>query len=304
MKFIQYLTEKLIVLGKGERYGQVVFLAGGAGSGKGFAAKNFMEFDKFKIRDVDEWKRMFIELDKIKGNHPEVRGLDLSKPEDVMKLHAVVREKGIKSKTLNLLLQEIKPDRLPNLMFDVTLKDHDDILEVTPKLLDLGYEPKNIHIVWVLTDYSIAVQNNKGRPRVVPDEILFTTHVGAAKSVTDILKGKAKLINNRKFIDGQIDVILNNPENTIYYQGYDPDSKKSERDAIKTQKGKGTLTDPMQGFGAERAVIKDFKYIRIKKQGQPMVTDHDIRQELADWITNNVPVSKETEAIRSYKIEP
>ena len=33
------------------------FLAGGAGSGKGFAIANFMEKEKFKIRDVDEWKK-------------------------------------------------------------------------------------------------------------------------------------------------------------------------------------------------------------------------------------------------------
>ena len=30
------LIEKQIIVGKGKRYGQVVFMAGGAGSGKGF----------------------------------------------------------------------------------------------------------------------------------------------------------------------------------------------------------------------------------------------------------------------------
>ena len=33
----QYLEEKLIMYNQGKRYGQIVFLAGGAGSGKGFA---------------------------------------------------------------------------------------------------------------------------------------------------------------------------------------------------------------------------------------------------------------------------
>ena len=32
------------------------FMAGGAGSGKGFAIKNFCK-EEFKIRDVDEWKK-------------------------------------------------------------------------------------------------------------------------------------------------------------------------------------------------------------------------------------------------------
>ena len=53
LKFRQYLEEKLIMYGQGKRYGQIVFLAGGAGSGKGFAISNFMEKEKFKIRDVD-----------------------------------------------------------------------------------------------------------------------------------------------------------------------------------------------------------------------------------------------------------
>ena len=43
LKFRQYLEEKLIMYGQGKRYGQIVFLAGGAGSGKGFAISNFME---------------------------------------------------------------------------------------------------------------------------------------------------------------------------------------------------------------------------------------------------------------------
>ena len=54
LTFSQYLEEKLILYQQGKRYGQIVFLAGGAGSGKGFAIKNFMEGEKFKIREVDE----------------------------------------------------------------------------------------------------------------------------------------------------------------------------------------------------------------------------------------------------------
>ena len=44
------LEEKLIVYGGGKKYGQIVFLAGGAGSGKGFASekiyakKNYSRF--------------------------------------------------------------------------------------------------------------------------------------------------------------------------------------------------------------------------------------------------------------------
>ena len=59
---IMLLTEKLIMFNQGKKYGQVVFMAGGAGSGKGFASKNFMEVNKFKVRDVDEWKKAFMAM--------------------------------------------------------------------------------------------------------------------------------------------------------------------------------------------------------------------------------------------------
>ena len=39
--FEEFLEEKLIMLSNGKKYGQIVFLAGGAGSGKGFAMFNF-----------------------------------------------------------------------------------------------------------------------------------------------------------------------------------------------------------------------------------------------------------------------
>ncbi len=73
--FSQYISlqEKLIMYQQGKRYGQIVFLAGGAGSGKGFAIKNFMEGEKFKIRDVDEWKKAFMKLADTKKMYPTIQ---------------------------------------------------------------------------------------------------------------------------------------------------------------------------------------------------------------------------------------
>ena len=75
------INEKLIMFNKGKKYGQIVFLAGGAGSGKGFATKNFLEMKKFKIRDVDAWKLAFIELSRLTKNpkylYPFFRSVNL-----------------------------------------------------------------------------------------------------------------------------------------------------------------------------------------------------------------------------------
>ena len=148
----QYLEEKIILYGQGKRYGQIVFLAGGAGSGKGFAISNFMEKEKFKIRDVDEWKKAFIKLADTKGTHPELKGLQLRNPKDVYKVHMFVKEIGIKDKSLELLLRDANTNRLPNIMFDITMKDANDITDVLPKLIEAGYDSKNIHLTWVLTN--------------------------------------------------------------------------------------------------------------------------------------------------------
>ena len=100
-KEITTLLEKQIIIGKGKRYGQVVFMAGGAGSGKGFARDHFLEGDKFKLRDVDEWKKTFLKLAKLKNKYKQLRGLDLRKPKDVVILHEFIRSKTNTSNRVN-----------------------------------------------------------------------------------------------------------------------------------------------------------------------------------------------------------
>ena len=217
--FSQYLEEKLIMYAQGKRYGQIVFLAGGAGSGKGFAIKNFMQGELFKIRDVDEWKKAFQFLADTTSAYPEIRGLKLRNPRDVEKLHMFVKDKGIKSKTLDLLLKDVNTKHLPNIMFDITMKDATDINESLPKLLEVGYNPKNIHLTWVLTNYAVAIVNNRNRERIVPEDIMLLSHEGAAASMYKVIKG-----NLPRGLEGGVRVILNNRENSIPW--IDPDTKE------------------------------------------------------------------------------
>lgn len=266
----QYLEEKLLMLGKGKRYGQVVFLAGGGGSGKGFAASNFMESDKFKVRDVDEWKRLFLRIEKETGKYPELKGLDLRKPGDVFKLHKFTEKLGVKAKTLKTMLQDVHPDRLPNIMFDITAKKLASITDVLPKLQAVGYDANNIHLVWVLRSYRISVAANAKRSRVVPEDILLQTHEGAARTVYDVVtKGTLP----RNMMDGGIYVILNNPKNTVY----------------RTDKAGNKLKNT-QG----RAVIKSFTYLTVKEPNKPIKTEGNVLSQLLTWIRENVPKTKMT----------
>ena len=269
LSFREYLEEKLIMYNQGKRYGQIVFLAGGAGSGKGFAIKNFMEGEKFKIRDVDEWKKAFMKLADTKKLYPEIRGLSLRDPKSVYKLHMFVKRKGVKDKSLDLLLRDANTSRLPNIMFDITMKDASDIGDVIPKLVEAGYDSKNIHLTWVLTNYAVAIVNNRNRERVVPEDIMLLSHEGAATNMYDVVRGKLP-----RGLNGGVRVILNNRDNTIAWA--DPETKKP-------------MKTPMGDI-----IVKDFTYLTFKKEGKSMGPEADVKRQLLGWISDNVPKTKLT----------
>jgi hypothetical protein len=297
----QYLEEKLIMLSNGKRYGQIVFLAGGAGSGKGFAATNFMQSELFKIRDVDEWKSSFMKIADLADNPEklaklhlrgstfdpekfrEIKGLNLKKPADVSKLHQFVDELGIKDNTMTNMLKGMRNRKtLPNIMFDITAKNVQSIHNMMPDLLRAGYNPANIHMVWVLTNYQIAIKNNSSRSRVVPADIMLQTHSGAANTMFSIIQKKGKKLA----INGSIHVILNNPENTIKWEEGDVSrgGKKLTKAAI-SNRTKGRW----QPKSNKLSVIKDFTYITLKHRGKDMKTEKEILVTLHRWIENNVP---------------
>lgn len=287
-----HLHEKQILYGQGKKYGQIVFLAGGAGSGKGFTVKNFMRGEDFKVRDVDEMKIAFQKLDqlkkftlddllkkygdKIRESDMEIikknvldkgyslKDLNLKTPEHVYSLHVLVRATGAKDKTLDLLLDGAKEGNLPNIIFDSTFADLDDLTTYIPKLINAGYQEKDIHVTWVLTNYEIAIQNNKTRDRVVPDDILLKTHRGAAQTILGLVKSGFP-----KNVNGGFYVILNNPENTMYL--VDPKTGKHYKD-IKGKK-----------------VVGNFTYLTLKKPGGSITNDADIKKQLYTWIKSNVP---------------
>ena len=288
----QSINEKQILYNGGKNYGQIVFLAGGAASGKGFARDNFMQGSQFKIRDVDELKIAFQKLDelnkftltdlldKYKKNINQsdmnliqktvidkgysLKDLNLKTPEHVYALHVLIRATGAKDKTLDLLLDGAKLGTLPNIVIDSTFADLDDMKIYIPKFLAAGYKAKDIHVTWVLTNYEIAIKNNKTRDRVVPEDIVLKTHRGAANTVFTLIR-----TGFPKEIDGGIYVILNNPENTMFI--VDPKTGEHYKD-IKGKK-----------------VVGNFMYLTIKKPGKSITTDSEIKKQLYSWIQDNVP---------------
>jgi len=285
----EQLDEKLITFSNRAPYGQIVFMAGGAGSGKGFAINNFIDAAGFKVRDVDEMKKAVGKLDELgkfsidkwfdkysdklnpderahveefvvgKGMTISDVASNLKNPNNVAALHYIVDSMGLKDKWLiNMLSGKTNKETLPNLLFDITAKKVSSITEVIKPLINTGYDSKNIHLIWVLTNYHLAVSQNKSRERVVPDDILLNTHEGAAKTIWSVLNGALP-----KGLNGRIDVILNNRENTVMFK----DSKGNE----------------MKG------AVKGFTSLPVKKQGGGVLPEKLWKQMLYGWINDNGP---------------
>ena len=269
----EQLDEKQILFQQGQKYGQVVFLAGGAASGKGFASDNFMQSDRFKVRDVDEWKKNLQKLDAIARDvdkKAKQKGIDTKKKfgvhasdlnlkneEDVFRLHDMVQQLGWKEKTLDLLLGgATNKDRLPNIMFDITLKNTKQ-LKIIPRLVELGYKPENIHLVWVLANFTVALERNATRPRKVPEFKVIETHTGAARTMLSIVKGAIP-----RALNGRVTVVLNNNDQTIFY---------------KDAEGKDTK------------LVKGFTSIDVKKEGASFSKDAYVQGKIYDWVKKNAP---------------
>jgi len=302
-------------------------MAGGAGSGKGFAIDNFIDAAGFKVRDVDEMKKAVGKLDQlgkfsvdkwykkygkklsdkpVKGGglspkaHIEEfvlgKGLsisdiskDLKNPNNVASLHYIVDSMGLKDKWLiSMLSGKNNKETLPNLLFDITAKKVSSITDVIKPLIANGYDSKNIHLIWVLTNFHVAIQANKERDRMVPEDILLQTHEGAGKSMWSVM---TKILP--KGLNGRIDVILNNRNETVPYTDKD---------------GKPIKVEPSQQNKLEKAqiVVKDFKSLPIKKQGGGVLPEKTWKMLLKSWILDNAPktidLSQDLETSEEYMI--
>ena len=267
------LLEKLITFG-GQAYpkfGNIIIMAGGAGSGKGFV-KDKLVGAEGKVFDVDELKTLASKAPRIIKRIKDELGTDLPKlasnlkdPENVGKLHGIMGDYlKLDSKVKKAMYTSIfaaDPDRKPNIIFDVTLKDLQKLEKITRDVSNLGYDKKNIHIVWVINDIEVAKSQNKSRDRVVPSEILVNTHRGAANTMGDILNMGKSL---KRYMDGDIVFAFN----------------KVGVDANLTKSGKGG------------SYIKDANYFYVKKQGKaPTSVDKleaDIRRKISGYVPRGV----------------
>ena len=128
-----------------------------------------------------------------------------------------------------------------------------------------GYQPKDIHIVWVLSDYRIAIKQNLGRTRTVPPEILFHTHEGAAKTMLSLAKDSYP---DKSLIDGDVWTIV------------------GRANGVTSETGGSYIAKP--GVSDVNAL----KFIRLKKSGASFDSPNTVWSKIGCHICKNTPLQE------------
>ena len=229
------LQESKIVTFEGNsapKFGWAVVMAGGAGSGKGYVINNRILLPN-KTIDVDELKKQYLKLkiknpetykddgitfdevnpkilikiqngQKLKSDEiDEVIKTVLKNPKYVSVLHGIVRRKDWKDKIVNHFFNNVNPDKLPNVIFDMTGDSESKLIKTASKAKQYGYKTA---LVWTVTNFEVAKDRNAKRERSVSDKILTNTHQGAKNAILGFLdKPEAT-----KYYD-EVWIVINSP---------------------------------------------------------------------------------------------
>jgi predicted kinase len=169
--------DKMISFNNGyPKFGYCVIMCGGGGSGKGHIIDNHLMIQG-KVFDVDKLKQQYIDIhnnaDYLEQN-PQQKKYDMTNPQDTEALHFLIKDKGWKEKSRDYFKNAHKTSQnLPNIIFDITGKNFNEINEAVEIAKELGYK---IVLCWVVASKSTAIERNKTRKRVVPQQALSDAH--------------------------------------------------------------------------------------------------------------------------------
>lgn len=267
MNFSKLIFEKLIQFNKGAKSGNAVLLAGGAGSGKGYARSFFTNIsDSYRVVDVDKYKELFLKINKwyeqnrpnMPKKYPEIAGLNLKNPDDVTKLHEFGKAKDVEQKLyIEPMIRNIASREKPNIMLDKTMKKWDELIYNLGLLNAMGYKSENIHLTWVLADYKVALQRNQDRSRTVDPTFVQKSHEMIANIWNRIIKGSYQL--DPKQFNGEI-YIINNA---------------------------GTAANPKAPQASE------WDYVKIKESGRPISMTKEQKLKIVGWMKQYTPPEAE-----------
>lgn len=206
------ICEKVITLGdKRPKYNNVIIMAGGVGSGKSFVIEKLLGIEG-KVLNVDDLKDLIVRTTILASNIENkyginIKGLSLKNDKHVKILHELIEDMKLGDKRNKILFNSIMlSENKPNLIFDVTMKDITKLEDISKQVTKMGYDKKNIHIIWVVNDMETAIQQNAERDRVVPLTILKHTHENVSYTIKRLLDGKEII---RDYMDGEFWIVFN-----------------------------------------------------------------------------------------------
>lgn len=267
--FKKYLDEALVIVGKKAypKFGNVVILAGGAGSGKGFVTSNLIAIDAH-VFNVDDVKQLILKVPKLRQSlkdvfikqkesgkldvipdidNKKVRDNLLRDPKMTSALHLAAKNINLPKRIEDRFfvgMMDKDSSRRPNIIYDVTMKDITKLHNISTKLTTHGYDKKNIHIIWVVNEVKVAMEQNRKRPRIVPEDILIDTHEGASRTMAELIKMGNGV---RQYIDGDMIIV--------------PSKRNVDSKYIPSKRGKGGYFI----FADHYRIKKTGKAVDIKK---------------------------------------
>jgi len=194
--FLRHLQELFISPNNGAKYGQVIFLVGGAAAGKSTAIKQYIDAGSYKVLNPDDVKALIVKA-ATKGipAFRELQGVDPNTPEGSQKVHKFILKTKISSKKAKLLTSPSRGKEtkyLPNIMYDRTFSFAGEFKKISQNLIRAGYKAKNIHTIFVFTDVNIALKRNRERARTLPDDVIVQSATGAKARFSELFFGRAK----------------------------------------------------------------------------------------------------------------
>lgn len=253
-------------------------------SGKGFVISNLLGIEG-KIVDVDKIKELVLKSPKVIAKIKEETGHDVSKmsmknPSNVSKLHEIIGDIfGWDNKREQFLFASIlaneKKDK-PNVIFDTTLSTIAKLARIAQQISELGYDSRNVHIVWVVNDFMVAMEQNRNRERVVLDEILLSTHEGASLTMRKVVDMGEDI---QKYMNGEIVLVFNKVkvDSALITRAENNQPTRSELEWIaKNKKGK---------------YVTRANYVRIKESGK-LIDEKKLDNVLIAKIKEYVPKTK------------
>ena len=242
-------------------------------SGKGFVKDKLLGIEGF-VYDVDEIKKLALVAPSLSKKLKSQYGIDvddknfLRNPKNVSKLHLAIEDIGTVKGKLSTLYKSIilaDKDRKPNIIFDVTLKNVTKLSNLVHSLEEIGYHKENTHLVWIVNAVGIAIQQNRSRPRVVPEDILLDTHKGASTTMATLINMGDGI---KKYIDGDIYFVFNQKDVDISFKQPSSDSKITNG---YIEKATYIKIKPKGGSIDRNAITKQFMN-KIRKYTPPVDT--------------------------------